>query len=117
MTPREKINLQFRAAKKWVMTGFGIFFFGIISLILFQSFGPKNNPLTGIVIVAAIGGWVLAAIGFLKFHLSVKCPICRGKLWFLQMSSNRNFWQLDFPGEYKYCVYCGSDFDGTKSAV
>jgi hypothetical protein len=117
MTSREKINLQFRAAKKLVMAGFAVFFSGIVSGALMQSLVPKNSLLPGIVVLAAIGGWALAVIGFLKFHSSVKCPICSGKLWFLQMSSNRNFWQLDFPGEYKYCVYCGSDFDETKSQV
>ncbi len=114
MTIREILNREFRSAKRLVLTGFLLFFGGVVAAILLeQLLGPKV-AVTPILILAALAGWVTMATGMVSLWYKVKCPLCGGKLWFLQMTPGGSWWRLDIPAEYRFCPFCGSSFDAKQ---
>lgn len=110
MTTRDEINIQFRKVKKLVLAGFVVFFGGGFSGLLF-TFLMKNESLLPVFIFIGLCGWALAAFGFLKLWFTFKCPKCNGRFWILQMGPTGSWWQLKIASDYKFCVYCGINFD------
>jgi hypothetical protein len=107
MTHRDKLNEECSSGKKMYLSGFGLFVLTIIAGIFLQS--RTLNPKW--VILPAIIGWLLCMVGALKLWYRLRCPSCQGRLGFLAMFSGKALWKLELLSEYKYCTYCGTQFD------